>query len=212
VRGADGDAGGETVRTIDDYAADVIDLLDGLHIDDAVVCGLSMGGYLAFALFRHGPSYFRGLVLADTRSQADTPEALEGRKKMLAVVDRQGPAAVVEEMIPKLLGATTRERRPDLVERVRGIALSNSSESIAGAIRALMSRPDSTPLLGSIRVPTLVIVGEEDVLTPPSHAEEMHTLIAGSELIRIAGAGHLSSLEKNEAFNAALARFLDHRV
>jgi 3-oxoadipate enol-lactonase len=199
-------------RMIDDYAGDVIDLLDALHIEDAVIGGLSMGGYLAFALFRHAPTYFRGLVLADTRSPADTPEGLDGRRRMLELVGTKGPAAVADEMIPKLLGATTRATQPDIVAHVRSIILSNSSESIAGAVRAMMSRQDSTPLLPSIRVPTLILVGEEDTLTPPSAAEQMHALIAGSELVRIPAAGHLPNLEQPAAFNDALARFLDHRV
>src|SRR5262249_42260709 len=92
--------------SMDDYASHVIDLLDALHVKEAVIAGLSMGGYLAFALFRHAPTYFEGLVLADTRSQADTPEGIEGRRKMLALVDAKGAAAVADEMIPKLLGAT----------------------------------------------------------------------------------------------------------
>src|SRR5262249_55826835 len=119
VRGADGDPDDRAVTSIDDYAADLIDLLDGLHIDEAVVCGLSVGGSLAFPLFGPAPSYVRGLVLADTRSQADTPEGLAGRGKMLDLVRASGPAAVADEMIPKLLGETSRATRPAVVERVR---------------------------------------------------------------------------------------------
>jgi pimeloyl-ACP methyl ester carboxylesterase len=212
VRGADGGDDDRPVTSIDDYAGDLIDLLDGLHIEDAVVCGLSMGGYLAFALLRHAPNYIRGLVLADTRPQADTPEGIEGRKRLLALVRAKGAAAVADEMIPKLLGETTRATKPAIVERVRALTLANGPESIAGAIQALMSRPDSTPLLSTIRVPTLVVVGEEDIVTPPALSEDMHARIAGSELVRIPHAGHLSSLERFEAFNEALAAFLDHRV
>jgi 3-oxoadipate enol-lactonase len=212
VRGVDGGDGDPPTHSIDDYVADVIDLLDGLHVHEAVIGGLSMGGYVAFALFRHVPSYFRGLVLTDTRSQADTPEGLEGRRKMLKLLDEKGPAAVADEMIPKLLGESTQRSRPDVVEIVRRLALSNPKEAVAGSIRALMSRPDSTPLLSSIRIPTLIIVGEEDRLTPPSDAEAMHAKVSGSELVRIPQAGHLANLEQAVAFNAALARFLDHRV
>src|SRR5262249_58936126 len=103
-------------------------LLDGLHIEDAVVCGLSMGGYLAFALLRHAPSYVRGLVLADTRPQADTPEGLAGRRKMLDLVRASGPSAVADEMIPKLLGETSRATRPAVVERVRALTVANSTD------------------------------------------------------------------------------------
>jgi pimeloyl-ACP methyl ester carboxylesterase len=212
VRGVDGQDADPPANTIDDYAADIIDLLDGLHIEDAVVGGLSMGGYVAFAILRHAPSYIRALVLADTRSQADTPEGLEGRRRLLTVVKEHGADAVADQMIPRLLGETTKASRPELADHVRGLIRSNSSEAIAGGIRALMSRPDSTPQLVSIHVPTLIVVGEEDVITPPSAAEELHAGIAGSELVRIPGAGHLSSLEQPAAFNSALARFLEHRV
>src|SRR5207248_2462202 len=114
----------------DDYAGDVIDLLDRLHVEEAVAVGCSMGGYLAFALLRLAERYVRGLVLADTRAGADTPEAIEGRKKMLQLVQEKGTPAVVDDMVPKLLGETTRKRRPELVGRVRSIALGNSSESV----------------------------------------------------------------------------------
>ena len=197
---------------MDDYAADTVDLLDALHIEDAVLCGQSMGGYLALALVRHAPTYVRGLVLADTKSEADSPDALNARRSLLALVDSKGVEAVADAMIPKLLGATTREQRPAVVDRVRALILANSTASIAGGIRAMMSRPDSTPLLASIRVPTLVIVGEEDIVTPPANAESLHAAIPGAELARIARSGHLTNLEQPDAFNAVLARFLEHRI
>lgn len=212
VRGADGGLGDPPTKTLDDYVADLVDLLDGLHLEDAVICGLSMGGYAAFGLLRHAPNYIRGLILADTRPQADTPEGRQGRERMLTLVKEKGPAAVADEMIPKLLGETTRATKPAVVERVRALTLQNSEESIAGAIRALMSRPDSTPLLASIHVPTLIVVGDEDTVTPPALSEEMHQRIRGSELVRIPQCGHLSNLERPDVFNAAVSAFLDHRV
>lgn len=212
VRGVNGGDGDPPAQTIDDYTADLVDLLDALHIEDAVICGLSMGGYLALALFRRAPNYIRALVLADTRSEADTAEGQQGRLAMLQLLEEQGTPAVVDSLIPKLLGATTQANRADIVERVRAIGTSNSAESIAGAIRVLMSRPDSTPSLRSVRQPTLIVVGDEDVITPPAVAEEMKRLIPVAELVRIPQCGHLSSLERPDAFNGALARFLDHRV
>jgi 3-oxoadipate enol-lactonase len=211
-RGVDGAAGDPPTTSIDDYAGDVIDLLDALHVKEAVVGGLSMGGYAAFAILRLAARYVQALILADTRPQADTPEGVEGRKKMLQLVQEKGPAAVADEMMPKLLGETTRQTRPEVVERVRSLVLASSAESIAGAVRALMTRPDSTPLLAGIHVPTLILVGADDTVTPPALSEEMHRAIGGSELVRIDGAGHLSNLEQPALFNAALARFLDHRV
>lgn len=211
-RGFDGGDGDPPAQSVDDYAGDVVDLLDALHIHEAVVGGLSMGGYVAFALLRHAARYIQGLILADTKAPADTAEGVEGRTRMIALVGSKGPAGVAEEMIPKLLGETTRRTRPEVVDRVRALATSSSAEAIAGALRALMTRPDATPQLPTIHVPTLVVVGEEDAVTPRAAAEEMHRGIAGSELIVIPAAGHLSNLEQPAAFDAALVRFLDHRV
>jgi 3-oxoadipate enol-lactonase len=202
----------EGTTTIDDYAGDVIDLLDTLHIPDAVVAGLSLGGYVAFAMLRLAPRYIRGLVLADTRPEADTAESVEGRKRLMQVARSGGAAAVADEMLPKLLGETTRRDRPHVVETVRALALSNPVGAITGALQALMTRPDSTPLLEGIHIPTLVLVGDEDMVTPPAVAETMHRGIAGSQHTVVPRAGHLSNLENAEAFNDALARFLEHRV
>jgi pimeloyl-ACP methyl ester carboxylesterase len=212
LRGFDGGSTDEPATSMDDHAGDVVDLLDALHIEDAVVGGLSMGGYVAFAIVRHAPRYIRGLVLADTRPQADTPEGVEGRRKMMALVRDKGPSAVADEMIPKLLGEHTRRTRPELVEHMRGLILASSAEAIANAITALMTREDSTPLLSGIHVPTLIVVGEQDTITPPALSEQMHKDIKGSEYTVVPNAGHMSNLEQPEAFNAAFARFLEHRV
>jgi 3-oxoadipate enol-lactonase len=190
----------------------VIDLLDALHIKQTVIGGLSMGGYVALALLRLAARYVQGLILADTRATADTPEGVEGRKRMLQLVQDKGPSAVADEMIPKLLGTTTLSTRPAVVEQVRSLALASSKDAIAGALHALMTRPDSTPLLASVHVPTLILVGEEDTVTPAAASEEIHRAVGGSELVRIPDAGHLSNLERPDLFNAALTTFLSHRV
>src|SRR5437660_7325337 len=171
-----------------------------------------MGAYVAFAMFRHAPRYFQGMVLADTRPQADTPEGVDGRKRLIALVRSRGAAAVADEMLPKLLADETRQTRPDIVDRVRELVLANSTEAIAGAIAALMTRPDSTPLLASIHCPTLIMVGERDAITPPPISDAMRAAIPGSELVTVQGAGHLSNVEQPRSFNQALARFLEHRV
>ncbi len=197
------DEGGGDVQaagSVDDYAGDVIDLLDALHVKQAVIGGQSMGGYVAFAILRQAARYVQGLILSDTRATADTPEGVEGRKKMIELVRTKGVGAVANEM------------RHDIVERVRSLAMSSSADAIAGAIHAMMTRPDSTPLLSTIHVPTLILVGDEDTVTPRAAADEMHRGIAGSQLVTIPAAGHLSNLEQPQAFNAALADFLDHRV
>ena len=136
LRGFDAGGGDPPAASVDDYAGDVIDLLDALHLKQVVVGGLSMGGYVAFALLRFAARYVQGLVLADTRSQADTPEGVAGRTRLLQVVQDKGPSAVADEMIPKLVGSTTQASRPEVVDEIRRLILSNSAQAIDGSIMA----------------------------------------------------------------------------
>ena len=194
--------------SLEDYARDVADLLETLGVDQAVVGGLSMGGYVAFELYRRMPHLFSGLVLADTRAEADGPEARANRARMIELAGAHGAQAIADEMMSKLLGDTTRRSCPAVEDRVRALILANHPSAIQAALRSMMTRPDSTPLLSSIAVPTLVIVGEEDALTPPPLSTSMAAAIRHAELVRVPMAGHLSSLEQPQAFNAALANFL----
>jgi non-heme chloroperoxidase len=212
LRGFDGAPLSSAATSMDDYAGDIIDLLDGLHVAQAVIGGLSMGGYIAFALFRHVPQYFRAMVLADTRAQADPPEALEGRRKMLAAVKEHGVESVADEMLPKLVSDNTRTNQTDVVATLRAMMLRNPADVVAGAIVALMTRPDSRLVLPAIHCPTLIVVGDQDAITPPAMSEEMQRSIPGAELVVIPGAGHMSNMEQPAAFNRALARFLERRV
>jgi 3-oxoadipate enol-lactonase len=212
LRGFGGTAAQAPAASMDDFAGDLVDLLDGLHIDDAVIGGLSMGGYITFALFRHAARYFRGMILADTRAQGDAPQGLAARQRLLEAVRQRGAEAAADDMLPKLVCDATRARRPALVDTLHSMMSSNSGESVAGAILALMSRQDSTDLLPKIHCPTLVIVGDQDAITPPALSEEMHRAIAGSELMVIPDAGHMSNLEQPAAFNAVVGRFLERNV
>jgi pimeloyl-ACP methyl ester carboxylesterase len=196
---------------IDDYARDVLALLDHLQLDAAVVAGLSMGGYLVFALQRLAPARLRGVVLADTRPEADTEQGRALRIATLDTLERDGPGGVANAMISKLLGATTRSARQDLVAAVRTLVSAQPADGIRRAVLALRSRPDSTPVLREITGPSVVIAGEEDEIAGPEIARHMHGQIAGAELALIGGAGHLSNLERPEAFNLALSRFLATR-
>lgn len=190
-----------------DLAADVAALLDRLAIDAAVIGGLSMGGYVTLALCRAAPERFTGIMLADTRPQADTEDGRAGRRKMLDLLRDGGPAAVVDQMLPKLLGDTSRRERPAVEAEVRRIATANSPSAIAGAIHAMMGRPDSTDLLATMSCPALVVVGEEDTITPPADAEATQRLLPRSRLVVLPQAGHLSNLETPDAFASALADF-----
>src|SRR5262245_34877759 len=200
------------ISAIDDYAGDVIDLLDHLHITDAVVLGLSMGGYVAFAMQRLASNYIHALVLADTRPQADTPEGASNRVRLAQLARHRVVAAVVDDVMPKLLGETTWHERPAIVSEVRTLGLANSVSGVVGALDAMRTRPDSTDVLATIHLPTLILVGAEDALTPPGEAEAMHKAVTGSTLVVVPDAGHLSSLENADVFNEALAKFLEHRV
>lgn len=194
--------------SVDEYAGQLLGVLDHLRVDRVVAGGVSLGGYLIFGLMRRAPERVTAAILADTRSSADTDQARAGRIKMLQTVRTSGPASVAAEMLPKLLGETTHRIRPELVSRVRKMIEGQSAAGIAAAIEVLMSRPDSTPLLGTIGVPTLVVAGNEDVLTPPSEMRQMAAAIRGARYEEIEGAGHLSNLEHPHAFNRLVAEFL----
>jgi 3-oxoadipate enol-lactonase len=194
--------------SLEDYAGDIADLLDTLGVSEAVIAGLSMGGYVAFELYRHAPELFRALVLADTRAEADTQDARANRTRMIALAGTEGTAAIADEMVPKLLGETTRRSQPAIEARVRSMVLANQPSSIQAALRAMMTRHDSTPLLRTIAVPTLIVVGEEDTLTPPAASGSMAAAIPQAELVHVPAAGHLSNVEQPQAFNAAVLGFL----
>jgi pimeloyl-ACP methyl ester carboxylesterase len=197
--------------SIDDYARDLIALLDHLEIHRVVVGGNSMGGYAAFAMLRLAAERVKGLVLADTKAEADSEAARADRTDMLAVLSSGGVAAVWERMQPGLLGRTTRALRPEVVERVRHMVLEQPAEGVKRAIERLRSRPDSRPLLPGIGCPTLVIVGEEDPIAGVETARSIHEKIPAAEFAVIRGAGHLAGLEQPHEFNAVLGRFLAAR-
>lgn len=190
--------------TIDTYARDVVELMSHLDIPRAVVCGLSMGGYVALAVLRRAASRVSGLVLADTKATEDSADARLGRDRMSALLEREGMAGIATAMVPRLLAETTRREQPDLVDAVVRLIESNSPVGIQAAIRAMRDRPDATSLLAGLTCPTTIICGEEDVVTPPGDAEALHHAVHGSRYIVVPRAGHLSNLENPMAFNAAL--------
>lgn len=200
--------GGPPGAGMNEWAAEIARLLDARGVAQAVIGGLSMGGYLAFALYRHAPDRFGALVLADTRATADSEEAKAGRRAMQGLADGGGARAIADDMLPKLLGETTRRDQPEIGARVRALIEANRPASIKAALDAMMNRQDARPLLPRIACPTLIVVGEEDTLTPAAASEEMHRAIRGSRLVTIPRAGHLSNLEQPGAFNGALGRFL----
>ena len=198
------DAPVSDTMTDDDCASDVLALMSHLELDRGVIGGLSMGGYVALALMKKAPERVDGLVLANTRAGADSPEGRAARDRMIDLVRREGPAAVARDMLPKLLGETTKREQPDLVDVVRGLVEANVADGLAAAVHAMKTRPDSTSMLGSIRCPTLVITSDEDALISPSESEKMAAAIPGARLHVIPHAGHLSNLERPHEFSKAL--------
>jgi 3-oxoadipate enol-lactonase len=195
--------------SVDLMADDVAALLDTLGIWEPVVLGgLSMGGYVALAFVRRHPARLRGLILADTRPEADGREARANRDQMIRVAQHQPARAVIDQLLPKLVSGETQQRRPGVVEEVRQLASAQQGAGIVAALQAMRDRPDSTPWLAGINVPTLVVVGAEDALTPPAGARAMAAAIPDARLAIIEGAGHLASLEQPEAFTGAVRSFL----
>jgi pimeloyl-ACP methyl ester carboxylesterase len=189
-------------------ANDVMGLLDYLKLEKIILAGLSMGGYVALEFYNLYPEKLRALVLADTKAAADTEEARQKRSVSAEKVVREGMQSIVDDMLPKVFAPITSEKQPEIVENVKQMMLSTTPEGTAAGLRGMAERNDHTALLEKIKVPTLIIVGEEDQLTPPEEAEKMHRIIRNSQLAGIANAGHLSPNEQTEEFNNALIKFL----
>lgn len=203
---------GDDAASLDDYASDVLRELDGRGVERAVFCGCSMGGYVALALLRLAPERVAGLVLADTRMTADTPQGRASRLAMVDLVDRDGAQAVVSQMLPRLVGPTTRASRPDVSDTVARLATRATAGGIRQAVVRMLNRPDSTADLAAYDGPVLIVVGAEDELTPVADAEAMGQTAAGATLVVIPQAGHLANIESPDAFNAALHEFLAGHV
>ena len=195
--------------TMEQFADDLAALLDCLGVDEPVVfCGLSMGGYVAWQFWRRHRSRVRGLILCDTRAVADTAEQAAGRLTMADRAVREGPAPLVEGMMPKLFARGTVEADPDLVESLRQVMLRSDPEGIAAAGRGMAERPAATATLSRIDCPTLVIVGQFDAISTVEEMRSIAAAIPGAGFVEIAGSGHMSPMERPAEVNAAIAGFL----
>lgn len=208
ARGFGGSEVGDAVLTMARIADDAAVLIDRLRLGPVILVGCSMGGYAALSFAQKHAPLLRGLVLVDTRAAADTHEARKGRGDLAARVLKEGASAALDFFLPRVFGETTKNTRADVVARLRDMMLASSPQGLSDGLHGLATRQDATPLLREISVPTLVICGEEDEITPRAEAEILQRGIKGAELAMIPGAGHLPSMETPEAFNSVLLGFL----
>ncbi|MCW2680711.1 MAG: hydrolase, alpha/beta fold family [Frankiales bacterium] len=208
-RGFGGSPLGADPPSLGECADDVLALMDRLGLEQVALGGLSMGGYVAMELLRRAPGRVSALLLADTKAQADTAEQREGRLRTAEAAEREGTAQLADQVLPALLGGTSLDRRLGVVARVRDLVAAAPPATVAWASRAMAGRPDSFDVLRATQVPALVVVGEQDVLSPVAQAQQMADALPQGRLVVVPEAGHLSAVEDPEAFGAAVTAFLD---
>jgi pimeloyl-ACP methyl ester carboxylesterase len=199
----------ETGYTVAEYADDLVALLNALHVDRAIVCGHSMGGYVAFDMVRRHAARVQGLILISTRAGADDAEGRARRDAMIARVRRDGTGFLGEDMVPKLLAATSIETMPDVVRQVSAMVTGSPPDGVAGALAAMRDRPDAHDLLPRITVPTLVVAGSGDQLIPLAESRAMASAIPDAHFAVIPSAGHLASLEQPVNTSRVIREFLE---
>jgi pimeloyl-ACP methyl ester carboxylesterase len=194
--------------SIEDLADDTHGIVKRLGLGKIVLAGLSMGGYVSLAYAKKYQETLRGLILLDTKAEADSAEQKANRDRMIAIANEKGSKPIAEAMFGKLIPAETAHNRPQLARELREMMESTRPETIAHALAAMRDRPDQTGMLGSIKVPTLIGVGDQDAITPPDVARAMHEKIPGSQLRVFTGSGHMSPMEQAEQVNAAMGQLL----
>lgn len=208
LRGYGASKSTDTKTGLDVFAKDLIELADQLGLDRFVLGGLSMGGQIVMQLMKDHPGRTEALLLADTFPGLDTPEAKQARLDTAARITGEGMHRYADELLPKMISRSTRATRPDVVEHVTEMMRNAPKEGAAAALRGRAERPDYTPGLEAITVPTLVVVGSEDEFTPVADAQLIHREIKDSTLVVVEGAGHLPNLERETEFTEALSTFL----
>ena len=209
LRGLGQSGAGDGPATMRKHAEDVAAVCDAVGVTRAAFVGCSIGGYVSFEIWRRMAARVRAVVLTNTKASADSETARVQRLEMADDVLQKGPDFAIDAMLGKLLGETTRRNRPDVVRAARATMERSTAQGIAAIQRGMAERPDSIPTLGKINVPALVIAGEEDVLTPRDEMERIARGIPGAEFKMIAGAGHLSAMERPEEVATLLRGFLD---
>jgi 3-oxoadipate enol-lactonase len=193
--------------SIEEMAAQILQILDSLNIKKAIFGGLSMGGYVLFNLFRLAPEKVSALIFCDTTYSADTMEKRNSRFELISKIENQGSGALIENMLPNLISDQTKQNNPELKTELEEIFLKVNPDSAINALRSMAERKDNADILNKISVPTLLIFGEFDKVTNLENARVMDQTISDSELAIIENAGHYSNLEQPQQFNAAILNF-----
>ena len=209
LRGFGGSAAVRPEPNLARHADDLAAVLDACKVDQAIVCGLSMGGYITFEFLRRHRARVAGLILMDTKAEADGAEGKKGRDQAAALAEEKGAAAIADAMLPRLLAPGTAKTAPTVVVAAREMMLRASVPGIVAALRGMRDRADSTDLLAGIAVPTLALCGAEDVLTPPAGMRAIAERVRGARYVEVPGAGHLAPLEQPTAVNSAVVEFLN---
>jgi 3-oxoadipate enol-lactonase len=208
VRGHGGSETTDDIFTMEFFVDDLIGLMDSLEIKKAVLCGLSMGGYIALRAYERHPDRIGGMLLCDTKSEPDTNDAKIKRSVNIRIIREKGMDFFSREFVKGLFCRKTLESRPDIINHAIQMIMKNRPTSICGVLLALAGRTDTTSVLPAIKCPVCIITGEYDTVTPPSDGEKMQLSIPGAEFHIIPGAGHMSSMENPPEFNNIMASFL----
>ncbi|HEX9600528.1 MAG TPA: alpha/beta hydrolase [Mariniflexile sp.] len=208
IRGFGKSTDEESSLSIDLFADDLIEFMDELSIDKAIICGLSMGGFIALNAMKRFPDRFEALILCDTQCIADTAEVKEKRYKTINEIEADGVANFNEGFIKSVFHKDSITNKKELVEQLRSVVFANSEHVIIQGLIALAERSETCSFLDKISIPTLIICGREDEVTPLAQSELMNKAIEGSVLHVIDNAGHVSNLEQPDEFNKHLHDFL----
>ena len=208
IRGFGKSGAGTTMFSISLFARDLIDFMNIMQIEKAIVCGLSMGGYILLNAINVDPSRFGGVILCDTQCIADTPEIKSARNETIELIRGGGKSAFTDGFIKKLFCESTPDTKPEVVRSVRETIMNTADTSITGTLSALAGRTEMCSILPKVRIPTLILCGESDVITPLEQSRLMKNRIPKANLRIIKNAGHLSNLEQPEDFNEHVSQFL----
>lgn len=212
IRGFGNSEKGLQKFSIDLFARDLVEFMDALQIKRAVICGLSMGGYIALNAYNRNPERFAAIILSDTQCIADSAQAKEGRQKTIELIKNNGIKEFTEGFLKKIFFPATLETQKEMVEKIRSTILETSADSIMQTLAALAERDETCSILGKISVPALIICGDADVVTPPEQSQALQNGIPGSAIRMILNAGHVSNVEQPAVFNNYIAEFLADKV